>query len=756
MCEPLRILLIDDSADDRLLTICELRREFADLRVEEITGAKGFAQALEKGAFDLVITDYQLLWSHGLAVLSAVKDAYPDLPVIMFTAAGSEEIAVEAMKGGLDDYVLKSHKHFVRLSGAVRSALERARDRQSLKESEEKYRKLTEIANDAIFLADAETGIILEVNKRAEKMLGMTAAEIVGLHQTEIHPKDEAQRYVELFEDRVKGGRGIVKDLYVCHRDGRKIPVEISVSFIELGGRRICQGIFRDMTEHKLAEEGLKESEERFRSLSENAPDIIYCLGVDGSFTYVNPAWEKLLGHTREEVLGKHFTDFAKSEDAKHYVTTFESIRDRNETLTFVIGTLIHKDGASLLFNLSGAPNFDSKGMVAGIVGVLKDITEHRRLEAQLLRTEKMKAIGTLAGGIAHDFNNLLMGILGNASMMLSDIDSSHPHCEKLRSIERHVESGAGLTRQLLGFARGGKYEVMPTDLNDLIKKTSDMFGRTKKEIRIHRKYQENIKTVEVDQSQIEHVLVNLFVNASQSMPAGGDLYLCTENVFLDDDYVKPFNIHSGNYVKISVADTGVGMDEATLQRIFEPFFTTKEMGRGTGLGLASAYGIIKSHGGIINVSSKPGEGATFNIYLPAVEKRVAEEKKLPEEVLRGRETILLVDDEDMIIDVGAQMLKKLGYEVLVARGGKEAIQIYKKNQHKIDMLILDMIMPDMGGGETYDILKKIDPDVKVLLSSGYSINGRATQILECGCNGFIQKAFTMEELSQKVRAILE
>jgi CheY-like chemotaxis protein len=368
-----------------------------------------------------------------------------------------------------------------------------------------------------------------------------------------------------------------------------------------------------------------------------------------------------------------------------------------------------------------------------------------------------MEAIGTLAGGIAHDFNNLLMGIQGHASLMLLHLDPNHPHFERFKRIEDFVKSGAGLTKQLLGFARGGKYEVKLTNLNELIQNSSEMFARTKKEIQIHRKFQKDIWPVEVDLGQLEQVLLNLYVNAWQAMPGGGDLYIQTSDIVLDEKYSEPFRIKPGNYVKISVTDTGVGMDNAIQQRIFDPFFTTKDIGRGTGLGLASAYGIIKNHGGIINVYSKRGEGTTFNIYLPASENGVPiKDKKLPDEILKGTETVLLVDDEDGILDIGEEMLKEIGYEVWIARGGKEAIEIYSNHKGKIDVVILDMIMPDMNGGKAYDRMKEINPNVKVLLSSGYSINGKAAAILKRGCDGFIQKPFTMQKLSKKIRNILD
>ena len=339
---------------------------------------------------------------------------------------------------------------------------------------------------------------------------------------------------------------------------------------------------------------------------------------------------------------------------------------------------------------------------------------------------------------------------------MLIEKESGDPDYEKLKNIEQYVQNGADLTKHLLGFARGGKYETKPTDLNDLIKKQNRMFGRTKKEMKVHGQYAQDLWSVEVDHGQIQQVLMNLYINSWQAMPGGGDLYIHTENVNLDENYVKPFEIIPGRYVKISVTDTGVGMDEVTQQRIFDPFFTTKEMGRGTGLGLASVYGIIKNHGGFINVYSEKGEGTTFNIYLPASLAEVIEEKKPSEKVVKGEATILLVDDEEMIIDVGEKLLQHLGYRVITAKSGKEALDVFEKNMADIDMVILDMIMPGMGGGETCDRLKEINPETKVLLSSGYTINGKAQEILDRGCNGFIQKPFNMKELSLKISEILD
>jgi len=282
------------------------------------------------------------------------------------------------------------------------------------------------------------------------------------------------------------------------------------------------------------------------------------------------------------------------------------------------------------------------------------------------------------------------------------------------------------------------------------------MFGRTKKEISLYRRFEKNLWTVEVDRGQVEQVYLNLFVNAWQAMPGGGKLYLDTQNIILNEIQCSLYSLKPGKYVKVSITDTGVGMDEATKQRAFEPFFTTKGMGRGTGLGLASTYGIIKNHGGTINLYSEKGKGTTFTIYLPASEKVPIEEKMILGEVLGGTETILFIDDQDIIIKVGKEMLNALGYKVLLAKSGKEALEVFEKNKEKIDLVILDMIMPVMSGGEVYNMLKNISPHIKVILSSGYSMEGQAAEILKRGCNGFIQKPFNVGDLSKKIREVLD
>ena len=381
---------------------------------------------------------------------------------------------------------------------------------------------------------------------------------------------------------------------------------------------------------------------------------------------------------------------------------------------------------------------------------------ERSELQTQLQRAEKLEAIGTLAGGVAHDFNNLLMGIQGNTSLVLSKLDSKDPLYKRLMSAQSYVKKSSELANQLLGFARGGAYELKVTDLNKLIDKVSKMFGRTRKEIVIFTHSKEDLHSVNVDRRQIEQVLLNLFVNAAQAMPKGGRLFVQTNNVELDDKILEAHNLAPGMYVEVSVADTGTGIDPDIIEKVFDPFFTTKEMGRGTGLGLASAYGIIKSHGGFIDVKSELGKGSTFSFYIPQHEGKAKKARGKKENIIRGSGKILLVDDEDMILEEVSAMLEAIGYEVVPAKGGSEAIVAFAKKKNEFDLIILDVIMPEIDGSKTFKRLRIINPDVKILLSSGYSMNETVQKLVDQGANGFLQKPFDLPVLSHKVKKIIE
>ena len=512
----------------------------------------------------------------------------------------------------------------------------------------------------------------------------------------------------------------------------------------------------RNVTDRKQAEAALRESEEKFRTLVEKSPLGIALITNEGHYKYINPQFTILLGYSIEDIpTGRVWFEKAFPNEAyrrqviqkwKNDLQSIQSGQAKSRTFTVTCNNGSLK---TIHFRSVAMENRD-------VFVIYEDVTEKSILEMQFQQAQKFEAIGTLAGGIAHDFNNLLMGIQGRSSLMLMDLNASHPHREHLKAIEECIRSATGLTKQLLGFARRGKYEVKPIDINQLVLDSIAMFSRTRKEIGVHTKIEPSPLVVEADQGQIEQVLLNLYVNAWQAMPNGGALYLETNTVVLDEYDCKPHGASSGKYAKVSVTDTGIGMNEETRRRIFDPFFTTKEKSRGTGLGLASAYGIIKSHGGMITAYSEPNHGATFNIYLQLSDKPIDPVMDLEGEMVQGSETVLLVDDEQLIIDVGRALLNKLGYQVVIANNGLEAVEKVTDSENEIDLVILDLIMPGLDGGKTFDRIRKIRPQLPVLLASGYAINEQASEIMRRGCNGFIQKPFNVAELSQKIRTILE
>ena len=517
--------------------------------------------------------------------------------------------------------------------------------------------------------------------------------------------------------------------------------------------------------ELQKSEKALRREKDKVQKYLDVAGVMLVAIDADQTVTLINKKGCEILEYNEKEIIGKNwFNNFLPKRVNKEASTVFRKLMAGEvELIEYFENPVTAKSGEERFIAWHNTTLRDENGHIHATLSSGEDITERKRMEgekeriqSQLLHAKKMEAIGTMAGGIAHDFNNILTVILGNAQLITMDLDPTDSHYELLKEIEKQGMHASTLTRQLLGFARGGKYEVNPISLNKLVRGSSTAFGRTKKHIPIHLTLQEDLPPVEADAGQIEQVLMNLYMNAAYAMPDGGDLYLETRAVSNEKIKVRPSQMKSGEYVLLSIRDTGLGMDNETRERIFDPFFTTREMGRSTGLGLASVYGIIENHKGYINVKSEKGLGTTFEIYLPISENEATKPVKIAARIIKGTETILLVDDEEQVLKLGVLILNTLGYTVLEAENGREAVDAFKREKDKIDLVILDIIMPDMGGDKVYNLLKEINPDIKVLLCSGYSIDGHATEILELGCNGFIQKPFTVEALSYKIREILE
>ena len=648
--------------------------------------------------------------------------------------------------------------------GIIEDVSERRLAEMALQESENRYRTIFNSAAEAILVADTATRRIRYANPAACELLQYDEDELVGLKVDDIHPPEQHGDILKRFEAQSRGEKVAGRQVPCLRRDGSLVYCDINSAVMVIDGRKCNVGFFQDATARRQMEAALRESEEKYRNILENMEEGYYELDTAGNFTFFNDAVCRLLGYTHEQLVGMNYRKYTSGKTTQKMYKRFNEVFRSRRPSALSEFELVTSGGEKKTAEMSIQLMRDRSGNPGGFRGIMRDVTdrhlaeeERERLTTQVQQSQKMEAIGTLAGGIAHDFNNLLMGIQGNVSLIMLDKDKDQREYEYLKNIENLVLRGSELTRQILGFARGGKYRVKPTSLNLLKGKTADMFSRTKREITIHQNYQTDLWTVEVDRGQIEQVFLNLFVNAWQAMPEGGDLYLTTENVTLAvKDQDRPYDILPGKYVRASVTDTGVGIDKKHQDRIFEPFFTTKEVGRGTGLGLASAYGIIKDHHGIIRVYSEVGHGTTFRLYLPVTNKPLQKESRPNGRLLKGDETILMVDDEPTVAAVGKDMLEKLGYKVLLAGGGAEAISIFEKHKAEIDLIILDMIMPGISGSETYEKIKAIRPDARVLLASGYSLNGQATEFMKRGCNGFIQKPFNLRILSQKIREILD
>ncbi|MCK5231069.1 MAG: response regulator [Desulfobulbaceae bacterium] len=753
----MRILVVEDEG----IIAADIQSSLKNLGYHVSGVASSGEEAIRKAEEDrpdLVLMDIVIKGEmDGIETAGQLRSRF-NIPVIYLTAYTDKETLERAKVTEPYGYIVKPFEDR-ELHTAVEMALYKSRMENKLREREEWLSTILKSIGDAVIVTDAK-GHVEFMNKVAISLTGWDEAEAKGKPLKSIFNivNEKTREQVEDPVNKVirKGTIvGLANHTVLISKDGTEIPIDDSGAPIRDDNGHIIGIVlvFHDIIERRNSEKAQQKSKKRYRRLYENAMAGLYrSRPSDGKILMANQITAHILGYDSVEDLIKEFA-FSKVY-APEKRSNFLKRLEKEGAVSDLEIRVPRKDGKKVDLTISARlyPEDDY------IEGAMIDVTEKKRLEAKLQQAQKMESIGTLAGGIAHDFNNLLMVIQGYTSLILNDSDPSHPNYTRLQYIENQIKSGAELTSQLLGLAGGGKYKLEPVDLNKVLKKNGRMFGRTKKEIIIREKYADNLWPVEVDQVQLEQVLLNIFVNAWQAMPGGGNIYLETDNFNLERIQAEHAHVQPGKYVKVSITDTGTGMDKKTQKRIFDPFFTTKEMGRGTGLGLASAYGIIKNHGGFINVYSEKGHGSTFNIYLPATETDITLADSLPDtgKMVQGEGTILFIDDEQIILDVGVDMLNTLGYKVFQASGGHKAIDIYQTHRNQIDLVILDMIMPDMNGKKTYEALRKINPDVTVIICSGYNIDGNAAELLEKGAVDFIQKPFTMEKLSDTIRKALD
>jgi len=1043
----LHILIIDDNPDDCLLMAKELSREFSNLRIVQAIGKEELNQALAKGGFDLVITDYMLGWSDGLTIFHEIRSRYPDCPVIMATATGNEEVAVEAMKAGLSDYVLKSTKHMVRIPATVRSVMEQCRQRQTIKDMESRYRQLFEGVPVGLYRTMPD-GRITEANQALVHMLGYADREsLVAVNMADLHVSPEeygkclehaqseggectsevqmrrsdgeirwmlhgsrlarsedgqalyyegslsditsrkeseealtwegkvdaamaqlssalmragshdetsklvldyARRLTESaygyvgFIDPETGylnastmtseiwdackveGKDIVFKKHVglwgwsinnrrsiltndAAKDPRStgvpadhVPIRRFLSVPALAGDQLIGQIalanstrdytMRDLmlverladlyaisTLHARSEEAIRRSEERYRNLVETARDCICTFSLDGTITSLNPVFEEITGWRRDEWIGKHFEPLLHPDDVKPATDLAAGIKRDKGAVAFelriltksgeyrrleftatlqtrdgaIIGVLgvardvtervqaqeerarlataieqaaesivitdprgiiqyvnpffekvtgfsreevvgqkpfilksgrqdealykglwetisrgevwkghfinKRKDGSLFEEEATISPVRDRMGNIISFVAVKRDVTQEVKLERQLRQAQKMEALGTLSGGIAHDFNNILGIIFGYSEMALMDVQHGAPLRENLQQVLKAANRAKDLVQQILAFSRQSDQERKPVQISLIVKEALKMLRSS---LPSTIEIQEEVISrgvIEADPTQVHQILMNLCTNAGHAMrDKGGTLHVSLNDLVLDESMSAQYpGLKSGPYLKLSVSDTGHGMEQAVIDRIFEPFFTTKAQGEGTGMGLAVVHGIVKSHGGSITVYSEPGRGTTFHVYLPAIKTRATQEAPAEGPLPRGTERVLFVDDEPALALSGKQMLERLGYRVIAKTSSTEALEAFREQPDRFDLVVSDLTMPNMTGLDLAEELMRIRSDIPIIICTGFSRLNTAERARKVGIRKLIMKPLVLRQLAETIRRTL-
>ncbi|MEK7399290.1 MAG: PAS domain S-box protein [Candidatus Poribacteria bacterium] len=639
--------------------------------------------------------------------------------------------------------------------GMLRDITERKLSEEQLRSSEIKYRTLFNSSVDAILIHDLE-GRLLEVNDAAIERLGYSREEILKMSLMDINSLDYAGLVPERIEKLIDKGYAFFETEHIT-KDGIKIPVEVNGKIIEYNGTPAVLGISRDITERKKAEEKLRESKERHRSILQTAIDGFWLVDTQGRLLEANDAYCLMSGYSMQELLTMSIPDLEAAETEENTDAHIQKIMaqgaDRFESRHR------RKDGSIFDVEIS-AQYRDTEG--GQLVAFLRDITERKQaevLQERLQQTSKLESIGRLAGGVAHDFNNMLTVIQGSTSLAMMDLNRSDPLYNRLKMIEDASDRATGLTRQLLAFSRKQIIEPKIINLNDIIANLQKMLGRLiGEDIELQTFLDENPTHINADPGQIEQIIINLAVNSRDAMPDGGKLTIETSNLFLDKSYCRTHpNTQVGNYVLMTISDSGYGMSKDTKEHIFEPFFTTKKPGEGTGLGLATVYGIVKQHNGHIECYSEIDHGTTFKIYLPEDDKGIISKLEESEktDIVLGSETVLLVEDDNFVREVTTDFLKHLGYNVLIAENGGMAFIVAEQYNQTIHLLLTDIVMPGINGRQLAERLLKIHPEMKVLYTSGYTQNVIAHHgVLEEGFN-FIGKPFRLQDLAKKIRDVL-
>jgi two-component system, cell cycle sensor histidine kinase and response regulator CckA len=757
----LKVLLVEDNpADARLVR--EMLKEAH--RPVELTHAPRLRDALEflrTRGFNAILLDLNLPDSEGMNTFLRARAEALHAPIVVLTGLADEEVAARAVREGAQDYLVKAEVDGPLLYRSIRYAVARHASDEAIRRSEALYRSLIEGSiqgvmihvDGTIKLANAALASILGL-ERSEELIGQPVWQFIAPQD-----RDMAQAY----QRARKEGRSAPNnfELHLLRRDGSVVALDCMASSIAWEGGQATLATVVDTTERKRAEQGLRASEERFRQIAENIKEAFIVVGLDGwRPLYLSRMWEEIWGRPLEEayrhpmnwVQAIHPDDAGVVSEARQAIEKGEAI-SRNFRV-------VRPDGTIRWVRARAFPVYNATRELYRVVGLVEDITDLRRTEEQLLQAQKMEAVGRLAGGVAHDFNNLLTAILGYSELVLQDLGPEHPSAVDVKEIRAAGQSAENLTRQLLAFSRRQILQPQTLDLNKVLTRVDALLQRIiGEDVELTMKLTAPLGRVSADPGQIEQVVLNLAVNARDAMPNGGKLTIETANVVLDEDYVAQHaGANAGPHIMVAVTDTGTGMDAATQQRLFEPFFTTKEPGRGTGLGLATVYGIVKQSRGSIWVYSELGQGSTFKVYLPVTSEEIAAPVvvEMSPTSLSGTETVLVVEDQIEARSVICETLRRRGYTVIEAVNGPDAIVKGRQPDVVIDVMLTDVVMPGMGGRRVAEVIRATRPELKVVYMSGYTDSAIVDHgILEPGV-AFVQKPFATDTLLRRIREVLD
>lgn len=758
----LNVLILEDHPEDAELVVHELRRAEFKLDWKRVETEQDYVASLHAD-LDLILADYNLPQFDGLRALIRLQESGLNIPFIVVTG-GYEELAIACMKLGADDYLIKDRMG--RLGEAVRQALQagelREQKRQAdmaLVESEARYRTLFEDARDAIMITTRQ-GEIVDFNYAALMLFGYSRDEMLVLNSAELYadPKDR-----QIFQTAIEKA-GAVRNFEVRlrARTGLEMVCLLTASLRHGpdGETLGYQSIIRDITEQKSAQKALRESETRFRSVAETAVDAIVLVDNNREILYWNPAAETIFGYPPQEALGNQlavlFSRQGKTGAIVQIEKLLESIADQPGRVFEVVGRRKGGEEFPLELSLTAWEASGSRFYSATI----RDLSKAKEALQLAQSQDRLAAVGQLAAGIAHDFNNILGTIMLYAELLLKRGELPPEDREELGTIFKQAQRGAALTSQILDFGRKSVMAFQPVDLISFLKEMVDLLSRTLPEsVRLRIEPESGRFVVNADTTRLQQAIMNLALNARDAMPQGGELDFELGVAEYGPTDAPPYpGMPPGEWVWLRVSDTGGGIPEAALAHIFEPFFTTKAPGEGTGLGLAQVYGIVRLHGGYIDVTSHPGRGTSFVLYLPETREPVAPSSAhdIPETAIGGGETILVVEDDAATREAVGKILVSLQYQPLFASTGEEALHIYTQHPGEIDLVLSDLVMPVLGGKALYEALLQVDPQAKVVLMTGYPLGKGTRQLIEERRVVWLQKPFSTDTVGRTLRRVLK